>query len=63
MIKNPTNNSSSDTGIIDLFALKNLNSEELEKVAVKHKIEDPNNYLKQDLIFEILQILGIFLFL
>ena len=55
MIKNPTNNSSSDTEIIDLFALKNLSSEELEKVATKHKIEAPNNYLKQDLIFEILQ--------
>ncbi len=41
--------------IIDLFALKNLSREELEKVADKYKIQDPNNYLQQDLIFEILQ--------
>ena len=46
MIKNPTNNSSSDTEIIDLFALKNLSSEELEKVAIKQKIEAPNKFSK-----------------
>ena len=55
MIKNSVTKNSSDIEIIDLFALKSLNSEELEKVAAKHKIENPNNYLKQDLIFEILQ--------
>ena len=55
MIKNFVTKNTSDIEVIDLFALKNLNSEELEKVAAKHKIEDSNNYLKQDLIFEILQ--------
>ena len=49
MIKNFVTKNTSDIEVIDLFALKNLNSEELEKVAAKHKIEDSNNYLKQDL--------------
>ena len=33
MIKNSVTKNSSDIEIIDLFALKSLNSEELEKVA------------------------------
>ena len=46
---------SSNSDIIDLTELKSLDRESLEKIAVKHKIDSPTSYLRQDLILAILQ--------
>jgi transcription termination factor Rho len=44
-----------DSSAVYLEDIKNLKKSELEKLALEYNIEDPSSYLKQDLVFYIIQ--------